>query len=370
MLLLTCQGGIMQCVTPMIRYHWIGEKSKGHILPRSEVGDQLQHNPIALRQYLDGVNAETYKKGSGNIYQTIPCSHCYACRINYAAEWATRIMCEAQYYPPDTCWFVTLTYDENHVKIPKIVYCDENQEFYKNDGTWTGTLEPEEITKFIKRLRDHLNYPKSKYYYCGEYGSGEGQRPHYHLILMGFPLDTSQFYDCHIDKKFFKEHWKSKEIDKLWGKSYQENGSSINDVANLEWNTAAYTARYCMKKVGNDWTEKSYKEIGKIPEFVNMSKNIGEQYYYDHRDEIWKVDNMQVSDYKGEIITVKPPAYYFRKLEKEDPELAKHIKWQRYKIGDKIRRTKQNTSDYTDLEQLVMAAEKIATKAHQLPREI
>ena len=356
----------MQCVTPMIRQYELGNYKKGHIVPRSTVGYEMNKNPMMLRFYLDKMNLKSHKYN----YETVPCGKCYACRLNYSAEWATRIMLEAQYYNPDECWFITLTYDDNHINIPKIVYCDETRQFYRNDGTWTGTLEPEEITKFIKRLRDHFNYPNMKYFYCGEYGTGEGKRPHYHLILLGVPLNALEFYSAHIDSKFFKEHWKSHEIDKLWGKSWQDDGSSINDIANVEWNSIAYTARYCMKKIGEDFTEKSYKELGKVPEFVNMSKNIGLRYYHDHKEEIWKTDSITLTDWKGKTLKVKPPNYFMRLLEKEDPERAYQIKRKRKEIGQKIRHNQERQTDYSDLEMLLIKAEKIAQKAKELPRDL
>lgn len=356
----------MQCITPMIRQYELGNYKKGHIVPRNTIGNELTKNPQLIRFYLDKINA----KSNRFQYETIPCSKCYACRLNYSAEWATRIMLESKYYNPDECWFITLTYDDNNINIPKIVYCNETREFYRNDGTWTGTLELDEIQKFIKRLRDHFNYPDMKYFYCGEYGSGETMRPHYHLILLGVPLNALEFYSSHIDKKFFKEHWKSHEIDKLWNKSWQEDGTSINDIANVEWNSIAYTARYCMKKIGEDYSETSYKKLGKIPEFVNMSKNIGLRYYQDHKDEIWKTDSITLTDWKGKTLVVKPPKYFMKLLEKEDPEKARIIKNKRKEIGTKLRHNQERQSDYTDLEMLLIKAEKTTQKAKELPREL
>ena len=51
----------------------------------------------------------------GERDQIIPCGHCIACRINKSSEWATRMMMEVKTQPENSCWFVTLTYDDDHL---------------------------------------------------------------------------------------------------------------------------------------------------------------------------------------------------------------------------------------------------------------
>lgn len=184
-------------------------------------------------------------------YQAIPCKHCWACSMNYSAEWALRIMKEAEQYEHN--YFITLTYDEIHLPIAtKLHYKGQT---YENDGTWlNGTLNPDDITRFIKAMRkefEELHHFGIKYYLCGEYG-GQTHRPHYHLIVMNCPLDMSQFYDCHVDKKFFKAHWKSHQVEKWWSEPRKKGEEPINlgmvDIAEVEWSSAAYVARYTAKK--------------------------------------------------------------------------------------------------------------------------
>ena len=64
--------------------------------------------------------------------------------------------------------FVTLTYADD--QLP--------------DG---NSLCPEDVTKFLKRLRKRIDPVKIRYFLCGEYGEGSTSRPHYHLILFGLP---------------------------------------------------------------------------------------------------------------------------------------------------------------------------------------
>lgn len=107
----------MQCVTPMFRKYKIGNHKVGKIVPRSEVLHDLENNPNNIRFCLDQMNNETYKRGRGELYEQIPCGHCWACKLNYAAQWATRIMVECT--NSEHNYFITFTYDDIHVPIPE-----------------------------------------------------------------------------------------------------------------------------------------------------------------------------------------------------------------------------------------------------------
>ena len=74
----------------------------------------------------------------------LPCGQCLECRTRYAAQWADRIVLEARYH--EHSFFITLTYDEEHVPI--VVDDDEddgegvhtrqqhkNESYYQSDMT-------------------------------------------------------------------------------------------------------------------------------------------------------------------------------------------------------------------------------------------
>lgn len=50
----------------------------------------------------------------GFPYQVIPCGKCVGCRMEYSRQWANRCMLELEYH--DSAYFVTLTYDDYHVR--------------------------------------------------------------------------------------------------------------------------------------------------------------------------------------------------------------------------------------------------------------
>ena len=346
----------------MFRRYELGNHSKGKIVPRTEVLEELTYNPNYIKHCLNKMNASTRKKGKGLLYEQIPCQHCWACKLNYSAQWASRIMVECS--KNDHNYFITFTYDDINLPIPESTrYGDE---IFDNDGTWTGSLYPDDITKFVNSLRKYFErkgHTGIKYFYAGEYGETTG-RPHYHMILMNCPLDINQFYDCHIDEHY-KTHWKSHEIEKYWDKG-------MIDIGEVEFASAAYVARYCMKKITDNTDKRIYWENGKHPEFVRMSRRpgIGSDYFEEHYEAIYKNDEMIFKNYHGETITVKPPKAWDKKMKELHPEWWFNIQRSRKEGAERSRKLIEQMTDMTDLQMLEMKAEDILRKGKQLPREI
>lgn len=352
----------MQCITPMFREYnpFIEKDSNARIIPRKEILEQLTQDPNVIRTSVDKRNRYYAIHGIKKKVQTIPCGHCWACKLNYSAEWATRIMCEAKEHQHN--YWITLTYDDEH--LPKYEAFTDGENTFYDDGTWNGTLEPEQVTRFIKRLRKELNTTGMKYFYCGEYGE-HTKRPHYHMILMGAPLDITKFYDFHQDDAF-KMHWKSEQIEKLW--KY-----GMIDVSELEWSNAAYTARYCVKKIFNEpKSETEYAKMGKISEFVRMSRRpgIAKNYYENHKYEIYAGDEMIMRTIKGNVGRYKPPKAWDKIFKEEFPDQWELIKKSRETAAERSKKLERSLSDYTDQEMLKIKEELITVKANNLPREL
>lgn len=362
----------MKCVTPMFREYIEytpeqkarlkenGTKQFQRIVPREEVAQELSRYPNAIRT-LDQINDDNKRNGSPIRWQTIACKKCYACRLNYSAEWATRITCECK--NSEHNYFITLTYDDDHLPIADNIVLGDK--IWENTGaiTWgEGTLWLEHWDKFKKDLRNHLqnhkNHTGMQYFMCGEYGENT-HRPHYHAILMNCPLDLNQFYDFHIDERY-KMHWKTPELEKLWP-------YGMIDVAEVEWSSAAYVARYCMKKLHTKNTEE-YCEEGKLPEFTRMSRKIGRKYYNEHKDEIYKNDEVVMKTVKGNTGRIKPPKAWDKLFEAEHPEEMDMIRTSRKHAAERAAALEKTISDMTDYQKLIMKAEKVQLKAHQLPR--
>ena len=318
----------------------MGDHRNGWIVPRKEVLSDLQTDPNRIRQLLDNINS----KSQSLKYEMIPCGKCWACRLNYSAEWATRIMLESK--KNDHNYFITLTYDDEHV--PK------NKHGFQ-------VLVPNDTSAFIKSLRkpfERKGIKGIKYFLAGEYGPTT-RRPHYHMILMHCPLDINQFYDTHIDSQF-KEHWKSPEIEKHWGKG-------MVDICAAEWSTAAYVARYCTKKIFDNTEE--YKKRDMQPEFVRMSKGIGMDYFYENAESIYDTDEVVMKTIRGNTGSYKPPKAFDRKFKEQNEERWKEVQRNRLKASNRSRKLKQAASDVTDAQRLDQEREKILMKAKMLPRE-
>lgn len=175
----------------------------------------------------------------------VPCSKCIECRLNYSRTWAIRATHEAQMHPQNT--FITLTYDDQHLRAPTLAYDD--------------------FQRFMKRLRKKYPNTQIGFMACGEYGEKNG-RKHWHAILFNFdfPDKTPEEKTTHGDITY-----QSKILDDIW-----QNGRT--QIGSVNFKSAAYVARYCLKKtgdktsdpifktsrlygIGNSWLEKYYPDI-------------------------------------------------------------------------------------------------------------
>lgn len=264
-----------------------------------------------------------YSEKCVTTFTEIPCGRCVECRLNQSRQWADRCMYEASYYKPSECWFLTLTYDDDHIM-------DIGSDLF------SGTLLKSDLQLFFKNLRRQIEYHELsdgvRFYACGEYGS-KTLRPHYHVILYGLDLmakDKLQFWSK--SKSGFNT-WRSPFLEKVWKKGFVVVGP-------LSWDAAAYTARYVMKKVGSVSLD-DYVANGVEPEFTVMSRRpgIGRVYFDDHYKEIYKNDEVFISGPDGGR-RAKPPKYFDNLYEKIEPEKLKDIKEKRKSVAERIKQMK------------------------------
>ena len=161
-------------------------------------------------------------------FQVIPCGKCIGCRLAYTRMWADRCIAEATRH--DSSYFVTLTYDNEH--LPHAV--DPNT----GEILDHGTLVKRDCQLFMKRLRKNYSYDnKIRFFLAGEYGSTTA-RPHYHVILFGLVLDDLKLYSkTALGFNLYNSDW----LSAIWGLGHVV-------IADVTWETCAYTARYILKK--------------------------------------------------------------------------------------------------------------------------
>lgn len=197
----------------------------------------------------------------------------------------------------DNC-FLTLTFDEDH--LPK-----------------DGSLSLRTFQLFMKKLRKAYSNEKFKYYHCGEYGEQFG-RPHYHALIFNLNFEDQVFYQTtEAEHKIYT----SEKLTKIWG-----NGNAY--IGELTFDSAAYVARYCMKKITGDQAAEHYK--GKKPEYSSMSNGIAYEWFKKYKDDVYPHDYIVVNGKK-----LKPAKFYDTLYEKLNPEGFKDIKRKRDPLFNK-----------------------------------
>lgn len=242
---------------------------------------------------------------------TIPCGQCIGCRFEKSRQWALRCVHEASLHE-ENC-FITLTYSSKHLPVDH-------------------SLDKTHFQKFMKRLRKHFTGTTIRFYHCGEYGE-KNNRPHYHACLFGLDFPDKEL---HTTTKNGDKLYRSKTLTKIWGKG-EENQQLIGE---LNFKTAAYTARYIMKKINGEQADEHYRRIDEDtgeqfqinPEYTTMSRRPGIAYdwYKNYKTDVYPSDEVII---KG--IPMQPPKYYDSILEKENPFLYDDIKHDRLTNAEK-----------------------------------
>lgn len=316
----------MACYKPKIRVEyqnvWLTAKD-GHTYKKGVVMSKDDYEKF------NKINEESVK------ISRIPCGQCIGCRLEYSKNWATRCVLEAKETPNN--YFITLTYDDEHLPIPKYMINQETGEIINNPGTWTGCLEPEHMTKFIKDLRRYYKYHENhdgiRFFYCGEYGE-QLQRPHYHAILFNLPLKKEDLkYKFTNDE--YQPIYECEKLQKIWGRG-------LIVIGEVSFSSCAYVARYVTKKKNGHKAKEEYLNNGQIPEFVRMSRKpgIARNYYEENKADLYKTDIIYQSTCKGNILKVKPPKYYDKLYDLDDHDNMEIIKDKRKKQAEMAEKVK------------------------------
>ena len=248
----------------------------------------------------------------------LPCGHCEGCLLERSRQWAVRCMHEAQLWERNC--FITLTYEET--------------------PAW-NSLRHSDFQKFMKRLRKRFTGHKEnidvrtgkstypiRYYMAGEYGT-HGGRPHYHACLFNFAFEDIEFLRR---TNSGSNLYRSAQLESLWPHGF----SSVGDVT---FESAAYVARYVMKKMKQEEVQKGQvidwetgEVMPRVPEYNKMSlkPGIGANFIDKYRSDVFPHDYVVVNGHKA-----KPPRYYFKRLEQQAPDLYEYVEQSRALQGVK-----------------------------------
>lgn len=215
-------------------------------------------------------------------------------------------MHEAQLHEQNA--FLTLTYSDEHVPPD-------------------GGLRPEDFQKFMKRYRERVGVPL-RYYQAGEYGEQLG-RPHHHVCVFGHEFGDLELFGEREGIRIYT----SELLDELWGHGFCTSGE-------LTMESAAYVARYCVKKI--TVSEKSpdeyrdhyskvdeYGEVHQVkPEYSTMSRRpgIAADWWKKYSGDVLALDQVV-----HQARRVKVPRYYDEALRAMDERRFEAVKEKRKK---------------------------------------
>lgn len=210
-------------------------------------------------------------------------------------------MHEAQMYERSS--FVTLTYSDDNLPYGASLYYRHFQLFMKRlrQYYWREYLK-------MDKSSGPMRCTVPRFFMCGEYGE-QFQRPHFHAILFG--VHFSDRYPWRHSPAGF-DLYRSPVLESLWDLGAAEIGE-------LSFESAAYVARYCVKKITGPEAATHYAklvpETGEIisrePEFARMSlkPGIGKEWLRKYKSDVYPRDQIFTNG-----VWCKPPRYYDRQL--------------------------------------------------------
>jgi hypothetical protein len=293
-------------------------------------------HPLQAYQTSDGSIIFSERKGDVVRSLSLPCGQCWGCRLERSRQWAVRCMHEASLHEQNC--FITLTYDNDH--------CPSDRSLNYGD-----------FQRFMKRFRKRFKGSTIRFYMAGEYGE-KFERPHFHACIFGF-----NFPDLTLWKRTPSGAliYRSKSLEDLWSFGY----SSVGDVT---FESAAYVARYVMKKrtgkVAGDHYETTDMETGEIkdrvPEFNRMSlkPGIGADWFKRFHSDVYPHDRVIVNGRE-----TRPPKFYDKKFAEQFPEEFEQLQFQRF--VDAVDRFEDNTDERLAVKEQVTLA-----RTRQLSRAI
>lgn len=207
--------------------------------------------------------------------QVVRCGKCLACLEHRQAGWIARLTDEFNSYP-DGIYFVTLTYDDEHVPLVDV-----------GDGTFKPAISSTDIKKFHADLRKRfqqgfyldrtlqnagwaseparISLPEChfKYYVTSEYGPNGTRRPHYHGFYSNMLEDEDLVFDL---------------FQTVWGKGFVTVEKGRSEAC------AAYVSKYLVNDSLVPYDERLPKPRAWI------SKGLGKYYLDDPVTVAWHRD--------------------------------------------------------------------------------
>jgi len=193
----------------------------------------------------------------------IPCGKCQLCLVDRRYSNALRIMLEAESWPGKT-YFITLTFDENHVGSGELDHQEWSQ-FIKNFRRRFCQAQYTDIRKradYYGKIRS-VTFKEIKQVMCGEYGDTFG-RKHFHGIIFNHSFDDVEFTG-HYSKKG-NPIYTSKSLQEVWKKGFVQ-------VEEVTFDLALYVGSYVTDKLDDPEAHHGHskKQYGRFGRGIGLS---------------------------------------------------------------------------------------------------
>lgn len=177
--------------------------------------------------------------------------------------------------------YITLTYNDENIPAD-------------------NSLEHRDFQLFMKRLRKYVAPKEIRYYMAGEYGEKHG-RPHFHAAIF-----NHDFNDKIPNRQNQQGNilYTSPTLEKIWTHGFSSIGA-------LTFESAAYIARYIMKKITGEAQREHYGRL--TPEYNQMSRRpgIGREWLKKYKKDVYPEGTLIINAQKA-----RPPRYYDQQYKK------------------------------------------------------
>ena len=230
-----------------------------------------------------------------------------------------------------------------------------------------GGLEYRDFQLFLKRVRKKFG-AGIRFFHSGEYGDGEGKRewhPHHHAILFG--LDFVQIDPearvVYRNPKTGDLSYQSRILDELWSKDGENMG--LASVGSTSWQSAAYVARYNLKKINGEKAKEHYD--GRRPEFMTCSNGIGRDWLLRYHSDVYPRDQVVMNGKEYPV-----PRYYDRVMLDliENHGFVPDFDWSEMITARKERGILYNPEEELHPDRLDVKAKVVEDRVNRLPRSL
>ena len=188
------------------------------------------------------------------------------------------------------------------------------------------------VGEYGRKCRHHVDL---EFFDC-EYGCRVG-RPHYHACLFNCGFDD---LEIHSYNQYGEPYFTSSTLASIWKYGFV-------DVSELNYATASYGARYCLKKIGGLHADDHYAMVDDYgvmywlqPEYATMSRRpgIGYDWFKKYKNDVFPRGEVYCP---GKEPVRKVPRYYDELYKESNPLGFEEVK------AARLKHLRENADEYS-----------------------